>query len=421
MAPMAAEKRKKLSRIAYAAGIGLCAGAVLFFSLSSSKTSEEPTVCTVIDGDTFRTVEMKKYSARAVLDKFGYGDGGYTYTESTDGDGVTLLITRPRVVQVQYDGSTSFLSLYDGTVADALAALDITLSPSDSVSQPLDAEVSDGMCITVTRIKVAYSAVEYETEFETTFIANDSMYEGTSAVVTEGATGTEVTVYKSVTVDGTLESFSKVSRTTAVAPTTQVIEYGTKVKEQPKPAAAPSKSPASSGTSSSSGGKSGSGSSGSSSSSGGSSSKGSSSGSSSSGGSSSGSSGTGKSSYASGSSSEVSQNDTGGVITTSSGKTYSYSKVVNLTATAYSYDYQRPAYNTTASGVPVQVGVVACNPSTLPMGTKVYIVSAYGSWEYGYAVVGDTGCRAGIIDLFMESEDECNVFGVRDALVYILD
>ena len=90
-----------------------------------------------------------------------------------------------------------------------------------------------------------------------------------------------------------------------------------------------------------------------------------------------------------------------------------------MTATAYTYS-SNSKMNITSSGVPVQVGVVAALPSTIKPGTKVYIVSAYGTWEYGVATVGDTPGRD-IIDLFMETESECRQFGVKDALVYILD
>ena len=55
------------------------------------------------------------------------------------------------------------------------------------------------------------------------------------------------------------------------------------------------------------------------------------------------------------------------------------------------------------------------------MGTKVYIVSAYGDWEYGIAVVGDTGVKGNKIDLFYNTYDECIQFGRRDAIVYILE
>lgn len=107
------------------------------------------------------------------------------------------------------------------------------------------------------------------------------------------------------------------------------------------------------------------------------------------------------------------------VITTLSGEQYKYKKVLNMTATAYTYANNE--LDITASGVPVQVGVVAADFSVIPMNTKVYIAAADGSWEYGYAIVGDTGVSGNVIDIFLETEEECVVFGVKNAVVYILE
>ncbi len=104
-------------------------------------------------------------------------------------------------------------------------------------------------------------------------------------------------------------------------------------------------------------------------------------------------------------------------LTTSEGEVLEYSKVITMTATAYTYN---SGANITSSGVPVQVGIVAALPSTLPQGTRVYIVSPYGNWEYGISVVGDKP-GSDILDLFMETREECIEFGVRDALVYVIE
>lgn len=104
-------------------------------------------------------------------------------------------------------------------------------------------------------------------------------------------------------------------------------------------------------------------------------------------------------------------------ITTESGEVFTYSKVITMKATAYTY---HSGQNITYSGVPAQVGVVAALPSTIPQGSRVYIVSPQGTWEYGFATVGDKPAR-NILDLFMETYNECIQFGVKEALVYILD
>ena len=116
----------------------------------------------------------------------------------------------------------------------------------------------------------------------------------------------------------------------------------------------------------------------------------------------------------SGSESSAPQGDT---VRAWDGTVYTYSKVLKMTATAYTFN---SGANITASGAPAQVGIIAADLSYLPMGTVVYIVSASGSWEYGYAVVGDTGVSGAMVDLFYNTYDECIQFGVRDALVYVI-
>ena len=105
-------------------------------------------------------------------------------------------------------------------------------------------------------------------------------------------------------------------------------------------------------------------------------------------------------------------------LTASDGETFTYSKIIEMTATAYTYSSS--GRNITASGAPVAVGIVAALPSTLPLGSMVYIVSPSGEWEYGIAVVGDIP-GSDILDLFMETRSECLAFGYQDALVYIIE
>lgn len=54
-----------------------------------------------------------------------------------------------------------------------------------------------------------------------------------------------------------------------------------------------------------------------------------------------------------------------------------------------------PSYGITATGVPVDRGIVAVDPSVIPLGTRIYVPG------YGYAVAADTGggIRGAMIDL----------------------
>ena len=102
------------------------------------------------------------------------------------------------------------------------------------------------------------------------------------------------------------------------------------------------------------------------------------------------------------------------------GEGISYSSLIIGTCTAY-YEVD----GITSTGTIPQVGTVAVNPSVIPYGTKLYICSADGSYVYGYAIAEDTGgaCMAGdiVVDLYMNSEEECNAFGRQELNIYVLN
>ncbi|MCK9479788.1 MAG: 3D domain-containing protein [Firmicutes bacterium] len=94
-----------------------------------------------------------------------------------------------------------------------------------------------------------------------------------------------------------------------------------------------------------------------------------------------------------------------------------YKGVITCSASAYCIQGR------TASGMASQVGVVAVDPSVIPLGTRLYIESPNGSWTYGNAIAGDTGgaIKGNKIDLFMNTYQEAISFGRQTAKVYILE
>lgn len=82
-----------------------------------------------------------------------------------------------------------------------------------------------------------------------------------------------------------------------------------------------------------------------------------------------------------------------------------------MQASAYTYTGFR-----TATGLNPAVGMVAVDPSVIPMGSRLYIEG------YGYARAADTGgaVKGNTIDLFMEEYNQCINWGRRTVKVYIL-
>lgn len=95
-----------------------------------------------------------------------------------------------------------------------------------------------------------------------------------------------------------------------------------------------------------------------------------------------------------------------------------YKRKISGPATAYCDG------TTTATGRPAMPGNVAVNPNVIPYGTKMYIVSKDGRYNYGYAVAADTGgalmSGAVVADLYIYGNAACAQFGRRAVDIYIL-
>ena len=93
-----------------------------------------------------------------------------------------------------------------------------------------------------------------------------------------------------------------------------------------------------------------------------------------------------------------------------------FSRVIRVEATAYSSaEPGMSAY--TALGTICQHGVIATDPSVIPLGTKVFIPG------YGYAVAEDTGGAivGHKIDVAFDTVAECFEFGRQIIDIYIVD
>lgn len=93
------------------------------------------------------------------------------------------------------------------------------------------------------------------------------------------------------------------------------------------------------------------------------------------------------------------------------GERLNFKEVRYMQASAYTYTGYR-----TATGKNPEVGMVAVDPSVIPMGTRLYIEG------YGYGHAADTGgsIKGDKVDLFMEERSQCLSWGRRTVKVYIL-
>jgi len=101
-----------------------------------------------------------------------------------------------------------------------------------------------------------------------------------------------------------------------------------------------------------------------------------------------------------------------------------YLQKLPMTATAYSLDYNStgklpgdPGYGITKSGMQAAYGIVAVDPTIIPLGSKLFIEG------YGIAIAGDIGSaiKGYRVDLFYEDVNDALRFGRQQLNVYVLE
>jgi uncharacterized protein YabE (DUF348 family) len=93
------------------------------------------------------------------------------------------------------------------------------------------------------------------------------------------------------------------------------------------------------------------------------------------------------------------------------GQRFDFTEARYMQATAYTYTGSH-----TATGNNPAVGMVAVDPTVIPLGSKMYIEG------YGYAWAADTGgaIKGNVIDVFLEEQSQCVKWGRKTVKVYIL-
>lgn len=276
--------------------------------------------------------------------------------------GTVIEIVADSFVVLTVDGESREVATKAETVAEFLSEAGIKLSEDDILSVDANAEIYDGIEVTVQRVEykeeVKTEAVDYGFISEKT----DDMYLGVTSIERYGVEGEKEVTYKCKYVDGELVSEEFLSEKVTREPVDQLELVGTYVEpEYEEPEYDYNE----------------------------------------------------ENSYAP-------PANGSGTFTDHNGNTVSYTNVLTGSATAY---YANEGSHT-ATGVPVYKGGVAVNPNIIPYGTELYIVSSDGSVVYGYATAVDTGgalmSGEALVDVFYPTYDECVNWGRRNVTVYIL-
>lgn len=373
-------RRAWLRRLIVVAVLAAAVGALL------SQTVFAQTSYIITDGD--RVTVHRSYSSDPyeVLTEAGIELEEEDTYETGYADGMNqITVRRMQMVTVINRGAQSVIGTYGETTGSLLARMGITPGTGDTLSCSSETQTYDGMTIelvhTETRIEEEDTVVPYPVNY----YEDPDLEPDAEIVLVAGQNG--LTHVKS---EVTYRNGKEVSRvivqeTVKTKPVTQLVIRGVDrtIMEQPAdPEPAEQAAPAaSSGTASGS--------------------------------SSSGSSSSGGSRY------DGSAETDGNVIMTSSGESYTYVDVMTCSATAYTCEgYVGHTY----SGTLARVGAIAVDPTVIPLGTKMYVVSNDGQYVYGYCVAEDIGggIKGNKIDLYFDTYAECWDFGVRMCTVYIL-
>lgn len=110
-----------------------------------------------------------------------------------------------------------------------------------------------------------------------------------------------------------------------------------------------------------------------------------------------------------------------GVIVLPTGEVLTYTESDTYKATAYTH-MDAGCDTVTATGTKVHWGTVAVDPRQIPYGTRMFIVTADGSYIYGLATAED--CGGGVkgkhVDLYMPTLSQAFDFGIRQCTIYFL-
>lgn len=277
----------------------------------------------------------------------------------------TVVLRRGKPIVIVMDGEEQTVITTKANLGDALLESGYVLGEEDEVVPALDSVVTDHMRVEIVRVDYRNDTSVQPIERTVREQQDTSLAKGQTKVLEEGRDGEREIVERVLLKDGVEVSRETVSDEVKVEPQEKVIAVGTAVAT-PKPTAKPTPKPAKT--------------------------------------------------------SEKQQKAEDAGAGTINGR--SYKKKITVTATAYSTSpSENGGYTVTAMGTPLRKGVIAVDPTVIPLGSKVYIQAANGSWTYGEAVAQDTGgaIKGNRIDLCYTSVSEAKKFGRQSAVVYILE
>ncbi len=142
--------------------------------------------------------------------------------------GASVVIITPKPVTIDDGGRTRMVTSTEASVADLLAARNLSIGDLDKLTPSPGAPVTADMTVTITRIRIA-------TDIRSEVIAHDTMEQsdanltvGTRTTATDGVDGRQDVTYEQTFTNGELTSEEAVETVVVTEPVTEVVRVGTK-------------------------------------------------------------------------------------------------------------------------------------------------------------------------------------------------
>ena len=364
-----------------------------------SQTAFAQNTYVITDGERIVIHTSSATDPAEVLDEAGLTLGSDDTYTTQGGDGVSeITVRRNLTILIDNCGKELTLEASAGTVKALLEQLDIMPDANSTVSVALDAPLYDGMEIAITRTILSTETYTKAIPYETTYYEDDTLPIGTQAVISEGRNGEMICTAEVTYRNGVETNRNVIKQILNRQATPRIIAIGTAdpladidfsqfdvsdsndtvAEEYPPEQTTPEEE------------------------------------------------------------SEpededpVEENEPADVeidypiigentITTASGEVLTYTHTMTVEATAYTKT-DAGCDDWTATGTLARYGAIAVDPSVIPYGTRMDIVSWDGCVVYGYATAEDCGgaINGSRVDLYYDTNEECIQFGRRDCIIYFL-
>jgi len=185
-----------------------------------------------------REIWVTARSVDDALDQLGYREDDIYVSASRSErlplEGLALVLRLPKQVGIFVDGKALSVVTTAPHVSALLDEQNITLAATDRTSMYGDQPLLSGMKLTITRIR--YQEVQETRPIARKVVerADDTLFEGESEVIEEGADGAQVLTIRITRTDGVETARTTLATKVTKAPVDKVVAVGSKVRPQPQ-------------------------------------------------------------------------------------------------------------------------------------------------------------------------------------------